>query len=120
MSNKLRFRGNRTLWNDNMSYSTESRVSRGVSWLDYFVPEWRSKVSVSELDMNSSAKCVIGQLFGSFSMAIKGGFLTVSQAREYGFAAGQFCFDLGGTTKEVIDDYSALQIEWTRVLKDVP
>jgi hypothetical protein len=101
-----------------INLSAEERVSRGVKWLDFNVPEWRSKVSVLELDILSFCKCVIGQLFGSFSMAIKGGFLTVSQAREYGFAEGQFCFDLGGTTKEVIDDYSALQIEWTRVLKE--
>jgi hypothetical protein len=117
VSNKLRFRGNRTLWNDNMSYSTESRVARGVSWLDYFVPEWRSKVSVSELDMHSSAKCVMGQVFDnpripSPAAPLRGGEFVALGFHHVESHPGSYDYLEGG--------WEALQDEWTRVLKDVP
>ena len=47
-----------------MSYA--DRVRTGVALLDEKVPGWFERIDLDRLDMDSCARCVLGQLFGSF------------------------------------------------------
>lgn len=47
----------------------ERAVRRGVKLLDKSHPNWRSKVSLEDLNLLSSERCIIGQVFGSYYQA---------------------------------------------------
>ncbi len=48
-----------------------ARVQKGVEKLDTFKPGWRTLVHPGNLNMGSSMFCVLGQVFGSFSRALR-------------------------------------------------
>lgn len=41
-------------------------VNKGVMWLDETIPDWRKRINVRTLYMESCRSCVIGQLFGDY------------------------------------------------------
>ncbi len=41
-------------------------VKRGVVLLDSKIKDWRSKINLTWLDMNSSDTCILGQIYGSY------------------------------------------------------
>ena len=52
--------------------SQQTRVARGIEWLDADVPEWWKRVDPDTLDMTNSERCVMAQLTGlTFSDAIR-------------------------------------------------
>jgi hypothetical protein len=51
---------------DGEGYGTvEERVARGVRFLDRTQPDWRTRVEVKNLDLESECYCVLGQLFSN-------------------------------------------------------
>lgn len=46
--------------------SAAEHVARGAALLDKKVPGWESRIDLSELDLGSECRCVVGQLFGDY------------------------------------------------------
>jgi hypothetical protein len=46
-----------------MTMTIEERVLNGAAALDRTTPGWESKVNIETLDMKSTTKCVLGQVF---------------------------------------------------------
>lgn len=44
----------------------ETRIAKGVEWLDSEHPNWRDEIT-EPLDMHDVEKCVIGQVLGDFN-----------------------------------------------------
>lgn len=49
----------------------EEQVKRGARLLDAVEPDWYLKVLMSELDLASCFKCVLGQLYKTFGIGIR-------------------------------------------------
>lgn len=117
------------------------RVAKGVKWLDKYGPkDWRDKVEIKDLNLQSTCLCVLGQVFNQkaedeekydiygvsgFDWALeffrgkKGSIRVVDNPALYGFDA--FDDQPGGSFAaerwHAIDkDYEKLRQEWTRVL----
>jgi hypothetical protein len=66
----------------------EARVARGVALLDEKCPDWRTRVNPDTLDMASDFDCVLGQLYGRYSLGWQPlGITSGVQATRYGFSA---------------------------------
>lgn len=46
-----------------MNLTITERVARGASHLDSLMPGWRDKIDVLELNIESTRRCVLGQLY---------------------------------------------------------
>jgi hypothetical protein len=89
-----------------MSFLAEN-VDRGAAFLDKEIPDWRNKINVSILEMDSESNCVASQLFSNrYSLFINKFKLTREQAIHFGFIAP----DHGG--KEHDSQYSLLNELW--------
>lgn len=53
-----------------MTDTMETRVARGILWLDYMHVGWRDKVDLDVLDITDSHGCILGQVFGYYSDAL--------------------------------------------------
>lgn len=91
----------------------EERVASGVEWLNANYPGWRDRVMINDFSIESTCRCVLGQLFNTeateiytdgFGYAINSQILTYAEA-------GAFGFDIA-----VGDNWGDLQSEWERVL----
>ena len=51
--------------------SVQSRVNRGVVYLDRKFPDWETYVELENLDMGDSDSCVIAQIFGEYWQGIE-------------------------------------------------
>lgn len=49
----------------------EDRVAKGAKLLDRVRPGWADKIAQHRIDMNLCSMCILGQLWGSFYMALK-------------------------------------------------
>ncbi|MFJ1765013.1 hypothetical protein ACIOD2_32130 [Amycolatopsis sp. NPDC088138] len=49
--------------------SLAARVRAGVEFLDEKTPGWSDCVQVIDLDMRSTCRCVLGQVYGNFDRA---------------------------------------------------
>lgn len=46
--------------------SATKRAAAGAAYLDRVLPKWHRKIDVHTLDINSTSKCVLGQLTGNY------------------------------------------------------
>lgn len=46
--------------------NVKEAVDRGVKFLDFFCPGWKDKINVNSIDIASTDRCILGQLFGSY------------------------------------------------------
>jgi hypothetical protein len=53
------------LTSDEMEQARES-VERGAALLDKIEPGWELKIDLAELNLSSSCRCVLGQLYGEY------------------------------------------------------
>lgn len=86
------------------SADAEARVSLGAGFLDDASPGWHRKVDTDKVDLFSASKCVLGQVYGSFTRGIHlSGF--------YGYAGGvgRNIGDYGFATKGI--GYGDLEAE---------
>jgi hypothetical protein len=94
--------------------SVESRVAKGVVWLDANVYDWRDRVSLEEFDIKNECQCVLGQVFGNFFEPMNIEILSEEEAVAFGFDAEP------GPYLDTEADWIVLQAEWTRVLEGTP
>jgi len=47
----------------------EQRVAAGAAWLDQHEPGWLDRIDAWGLDLASSCRCILGQVYGSFYAA---------------------------------------------------
>lgn len=78
------------------------RAAAGAAFLDEARPNWVESVNVHCLDMESASRCILGQMFGSYSEGIDALF---------GYWSTIERIDLGFTTED--DDWIALTDAWT-------
>lgn len=45
------------------------RVAAGAAWLDGNQPGWVDRIDLERLDIGSCMRCVLGQLYGEYSLA---------------------------------------------------
>lgn len=50
--------------------SSMDRVLNGAKWLDENRPGWFNEIDIQKLDLHSCGRCVLGQLFGNFIVAL--------------------------------------------------
>ncbi len=49
----------------------DEAIDRCISLLDDKVPDWRDKINVDKLEMGCPKKCLLGQIFGEYSIGMK-------------------------------------------------
>ena len=86
-----------------MHDSIEKRVDKGVSVLDFYIPNWRDLIDVDRLKMSDCDDCIMGQLDAWFLVP------SSPEATECGFlhSDGPFL-----EFKDSREEYSLLQNEW--------
>jgi hypothetical protein len=95
----------------------EARVARGVALLDEKRPGWRTRVNPDTLDMADDFKCVLGQLYQAYLIALSALKINRVQASRYGFDAVTDEHRLWDTVDAEID---ALTEAWRAVLTPTP
>jgi len=103
----------------------EKEVRAGAQFLDEQRPGWELKLNVGELDLNSCSQCVIGQLYGEYTMNIEG--LTDSdQGRsELGFfvpydmdTAWHAWYWAQEKFPDAKDGWAQLRLDWIELIKE--
>ena len=99
----------------------EDRINAGAALLDEQVgPGWTSKVDSMTLDMSSSDRCVLGQVFGGFDEGCQSlGIHAPVTMAAYGFYLTNG--DLGAaplSADRYIGQYRTLRDEWINYLAD--
>lgn len=114
-----------------MQTQTEAaeRVARGVEWLDRHRPDWRSRITLPEFDIESTCNCVIGQVFAQEAaerntgkvFSIYSGWSTGMYAalgNDYdSVRADAFAIRHGFDSGQGVT-YGELQAAWERVLRE--
>lgn len=49
-----------------MERDLEAAAARGAKFLDKQIVDWYTQINMSQLDLGSCDKCIIGQLFGEY------------------------------------------------------
>lgn len=104
-----------------MSEELSVRVERGAAWLDETRPGWWREVDLATLDLGSSCRCVLGQVFEKdAALRSYNGFdyvvYKVGPHREYWPEDHGFDFDLY-RYGEGADAYAALDELWISAVK---
>lgn len=68
---------------DMANMSVASYVWAGVNLLDAEHPGWESQIDISQLDIESSRVCILGQLYGRYDVGKSR--LGITSGTEYGF-----------------------------------
>jgi hypothetical protein len=89
------------------------RIERGAGLLDKTRPGWRNQVDLASLDLGSCARCVLGQLLGSYHGRHELGLDDEGYAAWHGFTLGSFeAVSDGG------DPYIQLTEEWRQYIRE--
>ena len=81
----------------------ELKVDNGVALLDRHEPGWHHHIDLSDLDICSANRCIMGQLYGSYERGVRymseregmDTYVRRLDAVKYGFAAdGQRCYEV--------------------------
>lgn len=100
-----------------MSDSIEARVARGAAWLDENHPGWERRIDLADLQLSSSCRCVLGQLFGDFHDAP----VSLEPYTEpFGNWAQACGFTCGAWSEHVVlqDEFKMLDEAWIALLKE--
>jgi hypothetical protein len=87
----------------------DSRVSRGVPFLDERYPGWRGRINREILDMSDVCNCIGGQLYRSYYWFLTKYDLSDAEAIDLGFQAVDDIY-------ENDEDFAHLTSEWLRAL----
>lgn len=60
-------------------------VAEGVKLLDYAQPDWWKHIDLEELDMSGCYSCILGQLYGSYSVGREDLGIPCNEGDLYGF-----------------------------------
>lgn len=89
-----------------------AQVKRGAAYLDDTYPGWRNRARVAGFIMSSASRCIL-------TVATKGiGKGDFGRTREFNEYGREWCRDHGflGFHDSGENDYSALKVEWQRIL----
>lgn len=98
------------------------RVARGAALLDEKLPGWDKDINLDRLDLSSSCRCVVGQLFVSNRLArvarllgetltpYAGGLITL------GLGLDGEDYDYGFDKADEAGNYELLTAEWERLI----
>jgi len=98
--------------------SVESRVEAGARLMDSQAPGWHETVRLSDLDLSSNYRCVLGQTYGSYTVGAYKVFGLFApnrgdESRAHGFDANR------ALTQEEIDrEFIALTRAWRREIRE--
>lgn len=98
------------------------RVVQGAEFLDEFRPGWADEIDVEALDLASSDRCVLGQIYGSFrdGLEVLGLSLSVSRVLGLNYEARSnkswlYCYggyDAGEDRRLEVEEAGALRAAW--------
>jgi hypothetical protein len=91
----------------------EERVARGVKLLDIVNPGWHEKINIEELYLRQCWKCVLGQLYGTYSEGI----LLLPMEMEDAYKFGFNIFNTNDTPLEIHFSYQELEEEWKKQIR---
>jgi hypothetical protein len=109
----------------------EEQVRRGIAFLDARNdPSWRQYVNWDMLDMRNQELCVLGQLYGSYGLAVRrlGIDLESTEPSSLGFCRFQGCWvtppahefeGLEGADREWERRYELLTQTWKQIMAPV-
>jgi hypothetical protein len=86
--------------------NAENRVARGAALLDPEEPGWFNRIDTDQLWMSRCDTCILGQLYGDYTVGLRALGLTHRQAIDRGFMMGEGV------------NYLQLTNEWRRVVED--
>lgn len=87
-----------------------ARVKRGIALLEErYGPTWVDHMKLSDLDLSSEERCVLGQIYGGFSYGIDNLGIDAEESYDFGF-------DINTLESPVIP-YDAIQEIWERELR---
>jgi hypothetical protein len=73
----------------------QKKVERGMKWLDENAPaDWIWRINLSNLNMSSHKRCILGQLFGEYAVAT---------IRYFGSYTRNLVFNYGFNAKAPVD-----------------
>ncbi len=84
-----------------------ARVRAGIAWLDTNIPDWLGRINLKRFNIWHDCDCVLGQLDGSYSDAVK--------ARRMGDTASRAALGFSGWPDFSIDLDSAWRSEISRL-----
>jgi len=99
------------------------QVARGAKLLDQERPGWAREVVLDDLCLLSGTRCILGQVYGEYQVALRKLTPTISNTAEgdderYAFGA-DFGFAVPKDTTDEEDDRinGRLKVEWTKAIK---
>jgi len=87
--------------------SVQERVEAGASFLDEVHPGWDKEINLAELNMKSSTRCILGQVYGLYNKGMYTLRITTPVSRDLGFSA------FPGTSSA----YRLVTAEWKKLIK---
>lgn len=104
-----------------MSADIQERVARGVALLDATEPGWVHRINTEKLDVSHGEACVLGQLYGNYTLGRHALGLDHNQAGEHGFQMRTPSIEPPrGLLVRVLNgfaEYPDLTQEWRRVVE---
>jgi hypothetical protein len=104
-----------------MEQDIETRIARGIEFLDSAIKDWRQRIDLNFLDLADPEYCVLGQVFRNEQRAC--GAYTAGTWRLHdwveettGEEADFFAADYGFEREDSDDQYEALTEAWREVL----
>jgi hypothetical protein len=99
-----------------MTEDIATRVAAGVGLLDEQEPGWLNKIDLTQFDIASTHRCVLGQVYGSFHEGVSN--LGLCGDDEQGCRELEYGFDVSDSRmNEAKWEYADLQKEWVRVIE---
>lgn len=101
--------------------AVEGRVALGADRLDGYWVEWWEQIDLSTFDIDSCARCTLGQLFGDYSDGLTALRMEVEEARRLGFTAGALVDPEPGegSARERLDaEWKLLQVAWRKLIAE--
>lgn len=92
-----------------------SSIRKGAALLDQAYPEWYKAIDLDELDLESTASCVLGQL--ATDLALQGSSPYAAMAERLGFAPFGDEAEEYGFIDATDSDYPGLTRKWAAAIK---
>lgn len=90
--------------------TVEERVANGMAFLDERVPGWRERIDFFCLDLGTTCRCVVGQIYGHYDDGSDMLGISLGQGERLGFVGK------GSEEGERAKEYPALTAAWKSAL----
>lgn len=89
----------------------QTPVKKGMALLDQYEPGWRNAIKVEYLDVATTDRCVLGQVYGSFSIGLQ----TLSNKTGVSVDSVAHGFAIDAVTSA--DPYKVLTDDWKKAIR---